>query len=73
MSSYHKEIAICQSVYLKYSVSVCHSASRYKRSNGYYNSAKFYLYSPAIKAQVGKHWRYEYAPPKKLLRESSYN
>lgn len=71
MSSYRNEIILCSSLSLRYTVSVCRSTSKYTKTNGYYNSAKFYLYSPVIKAHVGKHWRCEYAPPKKALRENS--
>ena len=65
------EIVLCSSITLRYTVSICHSTSKYIKTNGYYNSAKFYLYSPDLKARVGKPWRCEYAPAKKELRKNS--
>lgn len=61
------EIVLCNSLTLRYSVSVSQSAVQYSTTRGYYNNVRFYFYSTALKKQIGKDWRTSYPPTKKSL------
>ena len=63
----HQEIPISSAVTIRYTVSMSKSSITYKKSEGYYNNLKFYLYSTQLKKMIGKPWRTSYRPNKKEL------
>ena len=56
---------------LRFSVSVRRSDLKFKKTDGYYNYARFYLHSTELKKSVGKPWHKEYPPSKKSIRANT--
>lgn len=65
------EIPLCTSLSMRFSVSISKSAVKYKKTNGFYNNARFFFYSPELKKMIGKEWRTTYPPTKKVMRSSA--
>ena len=65
-----REVYICESFRMRYTVSVSSSSTRYAEKAGYYYNCRFYFYSPELKKQIGKDWRKLYALTKKELMRS---
>ena len=62
------EIPLCTSLSMRFSVSVSKSSEKYKKTNGFYNNANFFFYSPALKKKIGKEWRTTYSPTQNIIR-----
>lgn len=62
------EILLCDSITLRYTISVSRSRNTYKSANGFYNNVRFYFYSPALKKSIGYDWRTTYSPNLKAVK-----
>lgn len=70
-ASMQNEVPLCNSLTLRFSVSVRRSDLKFKKTDGYYNYARFYLHSTELKKSVGKPWHKEYPPSKKSIRANT--
>ena len=61
---------LCPSLELRYSISVV-AAPKEKYACGYFNSARYYLYSTATKKKIGKHWQATYRFTKKAIKAAN--
>lgn len=69
---YHShEVKLCKAVSLRYTVSISQASKRYKKTGGYYNNIRFYLYSTKLKKSIGKDWRTTYLPTKQDLASAA--
>lgn len=59
---------LCDSLEIRFTVSVSKSASRYQKSKGYHYNYNFFFYSPKLKKRIGASWRTTKAVPKSKVR-----